>query len=98
VTVTATSGGTSTLVGTLQALGCINNSGISNALLSKLAAAQADIDGGRIQAAIDTLTALLNQLQAQAGKHVGTSCTVNGVTFDPVQVLIADVEALLMSL
>ena len=98
VTVTATSGGTSTLIGTLQALGCINNSGISNALLSKLAAAQADIDGGRIQAAIDTLTALLNQLQAQAGKHVGTSCTVNGVTFDPVQVLIADVEALLMSL
>ena len=42
---------------------------------------------------------MLNELQAQAGKHIKTTCTdSNGVTFDPVATLIADVKALLASL
>jgi beta-propeller repeat-containing protein len=98
VNVKATSGGITNVIGTLQALGCVDNSGIGNALTTKLASAQALIDAGKIQAAINTLTALLNQLQAQAGKHILTSCTADGVTFNPVQVLIDDVKALLASL
>lgn len=99
VTVGATTGGTSTVIGVVQALGCIDNSGISMALISKLAAAQADIDAGKIQPAINTLSALLHELQAQAGKHIKTTCTdSNGNQFNPVAVLIADVQALLASL
>jgi hypothetical protein len=99
VTVGVTAGSVSTVIGTTQALGCVDNSGISNALIVKLNAAQAYIAAGDIQSAINTLTALLNQLNAQAGKHIKTTCTdANGNTFDPVQVLIADVQALLASL
>src|SRR5204862_3306434 len=46
VTVTSTSGGTTTVIGTLEAAGCIDNHGIANALTSKLDAAQADISAG----------------------------------------------------
>src|SRR5439155_12235955 len=49
--------------------------------------------------AINLLTALLQQLNAQAGKHLKTACTdSNGVQFDPVQVLISDVTTLLAAL
>jgi hypothetical protein len=98
VTVQASASGTSTVVSGLEAAGCIDNSGISGALIDKLARAQAYIDAGNIQAAINTLNALLNQLQAQAGKHIGTTCTVGNDTFDPSAVLITQVEALLASL
>jgi mRNA-degrading endonuclease toxin of MazEF toxin-antitoxin module len=99
VTVQATPGSITGVIGTDQALGCIDNSGIVNALSSKLAAAEADINAGKIQEAINTLKALLNQLNAQAGKHIATTCMdSNGNTFDPVTVLIADVKALLASL
>ncbi len=98
VTVEASISGTSDVIDGLTALGCIDNSGIAGALLSKLAQAQAFIDTGKTQAAINTLTALLNQLHAQAGKHIATSCTEDGVTFDPTEVLIAQVEALLQTL
>jgi len=99
VTAQATTGGITTVITQDQALGCIDNAGISNALTSKLAAAQAYITAGDIQSAINTLTALLNQLNAQAGKHIKTTCTdANGNQFNPVQVLIADVQALLASL
>ncbi len=82
-----------------QALGCIDNAGISNALTMKLAQAQQLIAAGDIQSAINTLEALLNQLYAQQGKHIKTTCTdMNGNTFDPDQVLIADVQALLANL
>ena len=99
VKVGATSSGTSTVVGELQALGCINNTGISGSLLNKLATAQAEITAGDIKSAINTLDALLNEIEAQSGNHIGTTCTdSNGNQFNPVQVLIADVEALLASL
>jgi hypothetical protein len=82
-----------------QALGCIDNSGVSNALTMKLAQAQQLIAAGDVQGAINTLEALLNQLYAQQGKHIKSTCTdANGNTFDPDQVLIADVQALLANL
>jgi len=98
VTVSATSGGITQVVGTDQAAGCIDNSGVANSVKSKLAQAQADINAGNIQQAKSVLNDLLNFLQAQRGKHIHTTCTINGVTFDPDAVLIADVQALLASL
>ena len=75
--------------------GCIDNGGIANALISKLSAAQAAISGGNIQTAINTLTALKNQISAQAGKHITTSCTITGVGINPATVLFLDVQALI---
>jgi len=75
--------------------GCIDNAGIANALTSKLSAAQS---AGNVQTAINTLTALKNQIQAQAGKHVHTACSIGGVAFNPVTVLLLDVQALIDSL
>ena len=75
--------------------GCIDNAGIANALTSKLNAAQS---ASNVQTAINTLTALKNQIQAQAGKHIHTTCTIGGVTFNPVNVLLIDVQALIDSL
>jgi len=98
VAVSATTGSVTQVVGTDQAAGCIDNSGIANSVKSKLAEAQADINAGNIQQAKSVLNDLLNFLQAQRGKHIKTTCTVNGVTFDPDAVLIADVQALLASL
>jgi hypothetical protein len=99
VNVQPTTDGITEIIGTDEALGCIDNAGISNALRSKLAAAQAAIDAGKIQEAINILNALLNQLNAQADKHIKTTCIdSNGNPFNPVTTLIADVKALLASL
>jgi hypothetical protein len=98
VTVNASIGGTEDVIDGLTAIGCIDNSGVSNALLAKLTRAQAFIDAGNTQAAINTLNALLNQLNAQQGKHIATSCTQNSQTFDPSQVLITLVQTLLANL
>jgi hypothetical protein len=98
VTVTSTTLSIINLVGDLLAAGCIDNGGIANALASKLSAAQAAIGGGNTQTAINTLTALKNQINAQAGKHIATSCTIGGVAFNPVTVLLVDVQGLIDSL
>jgi hypothetical protein len=96
--VSATSSGITNVIGNLLGAGCIDNSGIANALTSKLAAAQAAINTGNLQTAINILMAFENQLQAQAGKHIATSCTVGGVTFNPVTVLLSDVQSLINTL
>jgi hypothetical protein len=98
VTVTADSSSITNVIGNLLSAGCIDNAGIANALISKLSAAQAAISAGDIQTAINILTALKSQLQAQSGKHIATSCTIGGVTFNPVTVLLIDVQSLIDSL
>jgi hypothetical protein len=98
VHVTVTTSSISNLIGDLLSAGCIDNGGIANALTSKLSAAQAAIGAGNIQTAINTLTALKNQINAQAGKHIGASCMIGGVAFNPVMVLLADVQGLTDSL
>lgn len=98
VIVGVTSAGIAQVVGVDQAAGCIDNAGVTNAITSKLAQAQSDIDLGNIQDAKTILNDLLALLQAQRGKHIKTTCTINSVTFDPDVVLIADVQALLASL
>jgi hypothetical protein len=84
----------------LLGFGCIDNSGIGNSLISKLDAVKARIAAGDIHSAINTLTALLNQAQAQTGKHISTACTDTNSNnqFNAAQVFIGDIEALLASL
>jgi hypothetical protein len=95
VTVTATTNSVGNLIGDLLNAGCIDNAGIGNALTSKLAAAQS---AGNAQTAINTLTALKNQINAQAGKHIATSCMLAGVAINPVTALLLDVQGLIDSL
>lgn len=87
-------------VNLLLAFGCIDNSGIGNSLVSKIEAAKARIAAGDTHSAINTLSALLNQLHAQAGKHISTNCTDPNThtQFNPAQVLITDLQALLANL
>src|SRR5262249_46226703 len=84
----------------LLGFGCIDAGGIANSLVSKIEAAKSRIAAGDSHSAINTLGALLHQLQAQAGKHISTSCTdPNTQTqFNPAQVLITDLQALLANL
>jgi hypothetical protein len=82
----------------LLSAGCIDNNGIANALTSKLSAAQAAIGRGDIKTAINALTALKNQISAQAGKHIAASCTIGGVGINPSTILLLDVQALIDSL
>src|SRR6266568_1121705 len=58
VTVTANTSSIGNVIGQLLTAGCIDNSGIGNALTSKLSAAQAAISAGDIQTAVNILTAL----------------------------------------
>jgi len=85
-------------VNTLQAQGCIDNAGIAAALNSKLNASQNSVTGGQLHAAVNALGAFMNQVQAQAGKHIATTCTIGGNTFNPVSLLIADARAVIGSL
>lgn len=50
--------------------GFIDNQGITNSLLVKLDAAQAALDRGQTSVAINSLQAFINEVQAQAGKHI----------------------------
>jgi hypothetical protein len=83
------------VIAALQAAGAIDNSGIANALATKLADAQNAADAGDTKRAVNTLGALLNQIHAQAGKHIASTATIDGVTFAPPDVLLADVRDLL---
>jgi hypothetical protein len=50
--------------------GFIDNQGITNSLLAKLDAAQAAFDRGQTSVAINKVQAFINEVQAQAGKHI----------------------------
>jgi Bacterial Ig-like domain (group 2)/Galactose oxidase, central domain/HYR domain len=98
VTVVASPVGISNVVGQLLAAGSINNSGIASALSAKLTAAQNAIAAGNLKTAINILSAFIDQAQAQNGKHILAASTLNGVTFSPSAVLIADARSLIDSL
>ena len=97
VNVSATVVSTMQVIGEIQGAACIDP-GIVSALNEKLTTAQAEIAAGDTQDAIGTLTAVTNQLQSQAGKHISTTCTYKGTPFNPDAVLLADVQALSASL
>jgi hypothetical protein len=98
VTVRASTSGVSTVIEDLLTSGCIDNAGIANALTSKLSAAQRAIAGEEIQTAINILTAFESQVRAQTGKHIATSCTIGGITFNPANALLTDAQSLIVSL
>jgi hypothetical protein len=50
--------------------GFINNQGVANSLLAKLDAAQVAQDNGQTGAVINLLGAFIQEIQAQAGKHI----------------------------
>lgn len=50
--------------------GHIDNPGVTQSLLAKLETAQAAADRGQPAAAINTLQAFIQEVQAQAGKHI----------------------------
>jgi hypothetical protein len=50
--------------------GFIDNQGVTNSLLAQLDTAQAALDRGQTLVAINTLQAFINEVQAQAGKHI----------------------------
>jgi hypothetical protein len=53
-------------------MGHITNKGVTNSLLAELAAAQAAQDRGATGAAINQLGAFINEVNAQAGKHIAS--------------------------
>jgi hypothetical protein len=50
--------------------GLITSRGVANSLLAELNAAQAALDRGQTSVAINDLQAFINEVQAQAGKHI----------------------------
>jgi hypothetical protein len=98
VNVKTTIAGVANVINADVGIGAIDNSGIGTALTSKLSVAQTALNAGQIQTEINTLQALLNQLYAQAGKHIKTSWVDgSGQSFNPDAVLVSDVSDLLVN-
>ena len=57
-------------VGHAYDMGHITNKGVANSLLAKLDAAQAALDRGQPGVAVNLLHAFINEVNAQAGKHI----------------------------
>ncbi len=79
-------------------LGAIDNAGVATALISKLAVAQSSQTAGQTQTEINTLQALLSQINAQTGKHIKTAwLDGTGQAYNPAGVLVGDVTDLLVN-
>ncbi len=76
-------------IGQMLSEGLIDNSGIANSLTSKINAAIAKLDQGNDRAARNILKAFINQVRAQAGKHISA---------EAAEILIADAEYVIDSL
>jgi hypothetical protein len=90
--------GVTDTVNSFATLGCIDNTGVTTAFTAKLLVAKMLSDVGRIQPAANTLAALQYQVNAQSGKHLLSSCEVNGETINPATVLTTDIKALIQGL
>lgn len=98
VKVQTTIAGTANVISGDLKLGAIDNAGIATALTSKLSVAQSSQTAGQIQTEINTLQALLSQMNAQSGKHIKTSwLDGTGQLYNPAGVLIGDVTDLLVN-
>lgn len=80
-------------ISNLQTQGCLDH--IAQSFLAKFTAGQNAYNKGQIQAAINVLAAAIYEIQAQAGKHISTSChDPNGRVFNPVDLLLGDIQYL----
>jgi hypothetical protein len=95
---TSDPGTLTSLISSLLSAGCIDSSRVANALTREVTAAQRAIDSARARRAGRIRDALRREVQTQAGKHIGTSCTSEGVTSNPVEVLLAEIQKLADSL
>ena len=98
ITVNTSPAAVTDVIAAFQAAGAIDNSGIANALATKLADAKTAADAGDTKRAANALGALINQIHAQAGKHIAATATIGGVAIAPPDVLLADVRDLLADL
>lgn len=81
----------------LRALGCMDN--IGQSLTAKISAALSLYAKGQIQTAINILSAAIQEVRAQAGKHISITChDPNGKLFDAVQFLLGDIQYLQTSI
>ena len=80
---------------TVDNAGCIDNKGVIRAFSSTLSAAELDASTGRKRNAVNTLNALILQIQSQRAKHLTATCTIDNVSVDPAFLLIADVQGLI---
>jgi len=98
VDVTASSGSTAQVIGTLQIANCITAS-VAGVLTGELNLAQSLANGQHTQAAIDTYGAMLLEIRALAATGlIPGGCTAGGVSFSPGNVLIGDVRGLMANL
>jgi uncharacterized delta-60 repeat protein len=98
ITVDASADAVTDVIATFLDVGAIDNHGIADALTTKLADAKDAAEAGDTARAANVLEALIRQIQAQAGKHIASTATINGVTIEPANVLLADVRDLLAAL
>jgi hypothetical protein len=98
VTVTATTGGASQVVGSIQAAGCTGPA-IASALKAELNLAQSFINNHRTKLALDTYGAMLIEIGVLSSRHLITSaCGVGGTSFNPSLVLTTDIRGLMAGL
>jgi len=96
ITVTGMYSDITNMIGQLLTEGCIDNNLVEDVLLSILSASQKATNSGNLKEAILILDLdnFITGILAHSGKEIASSCTVDGITFDPAQVLIQDVTAL----
>jgi hypothetical protein len=98
VTVTATTGGASQVVASIQAAGC-TSSAIASALKAELNLAQNLITNHRAKLALDTYSAMLIEISALSSRHlIASACSLGGTSFNPSFVLTTDIRGLMAAL
>jgi len=80
IVVTPTTGGIKNVISSFLTTGAIDKSGIATSLASKLTTAKTYISAGDSQTAVNVLGALLNEVNAQSGKHISASAAAALVT------------------
>lgn len=94
VNVTTTPLATGNVIARFEQAGYIDTA-VAHTLTTMLTGAQSSLDRGQTSAAVNRLSALIQYINAQAGRHIATDATENGVTFNPGAILIGDIDALI---
>lgn len=90
VAVDAPPGAVTDVVSVFRAAGAIDSDTVANSLKTLLSNAQTAASTGDINTATTQLAGFLIQVELQRGKHIATTATIDGVSINPVTVLLAD--------
>lgn len=74
--------------------GYIDNTGVGGAMRRMPQQAGELASLGKLHASANVLNALANDIEAQAGRHIATTATEDGITFNPADILSQHVRAL----